>query len=79
MKIYQVHYRNEEDYNCHEYYTNKSEATKRQSQLEKIEKGSDYEDDFNGVNMLYELSEWNVEISKKGILDMLNNRFNQTQ
>jgi hypothetical protein len=79
MKIYDIHYKNEEDYNCHEYFTNKTKAQKRQNKLKVIEKHSVYDDDYNGVNMLYDISEFDVEISKNGILDMLNNRFNQTQ
>lgn len=79
MKIYEVHYRNDEDYNCYEYFTSLLKAKKRQLELEKVAKESNYEYEFNGVNMLYDLSDFEVDISKKGILDMLNNRFNQSQ
>lgn len=77
MKVYHVLYRNDEDNTISEFFTNKIEAEKRQRQLKKIEAESDYEDDYNGVNMLYDLSNFDVEISKTGILDMLNNRFSE--
>ena len=75
MKVYQVHYRNDEDNNMLEYYTSKAKAEKRQRKLKKIEATSDYEDDNNGVNMLYDLHSFDVQVSKKGIMNMLNGHF----
>jgi len=72
-------YRNDEDNTISEFFTNKLEAEKRQRKLKKIESESDYERDYNGVNMLYDLSNFDVEISKNGILEMLNSRFNEAQ
>lgn len=77
MKIYEIHFRNDEDNDIYEFYPSKRIAQSRYAKLSEAEKNGDYEDDNNGVNLLYDISSFDVEINKNGILYMLNSQFGQ--
>lgn len=81
MNIYAVSYIGEDDTTQHDYFTNKSEAVKHHSDLKKLESAppSDDSEDERVIKLVFDLKTMNCEISKKGIISLLNRHFSNTQ
>lgn len=89
MKIYEVSHICEDDTTQHRFFTSIVEAKKAQNKLQKLEKKQrnapddeecrDEDFENRSVKTLFEMDEFNVDISKSGILKMLNSRFSETQ
>ena len=83
MKIFEVAYIGEDDTTKHLFFSSGAEARKKYRRLQKMEKQDPEEDEFGDENRmvktLFDISEFEVEISKTGILNLLNTRFSETQ
>lgn len=80
MKIYQVEYIGMDDNFYNEFFTVKSKAQQRFSQLNKKRDKihDDYVEDNDATcKQVFSIYEFECEISKTGIINLLNNRFHQ--
>lgn len=86
MTIYKVSYIGADDNTYYAYYGSKAEAKKHHAKLRNIErkaakqwKNKEFDpDEFEGIKQLFEIYDFECTISKKGILEMLNKRFNES-
>lgn len=81
MTIYHVSYIGDDDLTHHQYFSSKAEAEKNYRKLQKYDTNPPFEDDEDErvVKMVFDLATFECDISKKGILKMLNTRFAETQ
>lgn len=83
MKIHEVSYIAEDDLTKHIFFTSKSNAVKKFNELKKLHDGKVYVDEFwdenNVVKQLFHIHTFECEISKDGIISMLNKYFKETQ
>lgn len=84
MKIYQVTYMNAEGNYINSFFTSKIEANKAQMGLakshnkqRKVKYDDIFEQQFEEIQCLFDMITFDCDISKNGILDMLNNRFGE--
>jgi len=83
MKIYKIEYYGMDDNTYKEFYPSKKEANKRFNTLnKKTHKGTndeeDGDDNYTSIcKQVFDIAEFNVDISKKGILKMLNTHFKE--
>ncbi len=77
MRVYEVSYHNGEDNILSEFYTSKAIANARKRQLEKEIYVPESFEDTTDVLMVYDINIIDVEISKKGIMSMLNSTFSE--
>jgi hypothetical protein len=80
MKIYEVSYIGADDCTYHSYYASKALADKKHRQLNKTLKPmSAYEEENDGIKQVFDVYSYDVEITKTGILNLLNSHFTETQ
>lgn len=80
MKIYEVSYIGMDDNSYREYFTVKSEADSRFKKLKKKEDkilDDDAENNPAGCKQVFDVKPIDCEISKQGIINMLNTHFRE--
>lgn len=80
MNIYHVSYVGDDDNTYSEFFSSKSVALKRNTELKKTrtrERLSLDDDSDCTVKTVHDMAEYNVTMNKQGILDLLNTYFNE--
>jgi hypothetical protein len=79
--IYHVYYLDSDDTTKHHYFSSKQEASKLYNKMKKMEKQQFSDEDSSeqiSRIQVFDISEMKAEVSKTGILNLLNFYFSET-
>lgn len=77
MKVYEVAWMNGEDNTLSKFFTTKKDANRFFNSLEKERYTPESFEDETDVLMVHDVYEFEVEITKSGIMSMLNSKFSE--